>query len=148
MGSHVSERESHVREFEMVETGALRARLEGAIEALISLLDQLDDDPDREPSFGNVWDSSLDELEEDDPPEDGGDAEPWLGSRELYPSLAPCYREGWDQRRWGHGKRSDCEMDAGDEPEYDEADWGIADRDALQLVEAAGLPPVDALWRR
>lgn len=142
MNMHGRERERCVRTFEMVETEALRPRIEAAINTLLALLDELDGDADLEPSFGELRPGAADEAEEDDPGEDGADCEPWLGSIEFYPTQAPCYAAGWDQSRWGCSGRSDRESDAGDEPEHDDADLGIADFDALHLIESAGLPPV------
>lgn len=48
MGIHVRERPSLVPEYVMVERRELRARAEAAIETLISLLDEIDGDVDRE----------------------------------------------------------------------------------------------------
>ncbi len=145
MNTHVRERERCARKFEMVETCALRDRLEDTIEALIALLDAIDGDADLEPTFGDIPASGFDEGEEDDAEEDDGTREPSLGSVELYPSLAPCYRPLWDQRRWGHSSRSDRELDAGDQPELDEGESGIADLDALLLIEAT-MPAPPALY--
>ncbi|WAC25754.1 hypothetical protein [Ancylobacter sp. SL191] len=60
MGTHVREHPNSVRRFELIETTALRRRMERAVEALLAALDDMDGDPD---------------IEEDDPPEDGHDAE-------------------------------------------------------------------------
>lgn len=131
MGTHVRERERCVPEFTMVEVGALRACVEETIEWLIAILDALDGDHDDE---------------EGDPPEDDGAREPWLGSIDHF-NLYFGRDVDWNQERWALSGRSDRERDAGDEPEYDEADLGIADEDALRLVLAAGPVPVDAVWR-
>lgn len=64
MHTHFSERPSHVRTFEMIETGNLRERLERAIEDMIATLDALDGDSDFEPASDD---------------EDGGDCEASLG---------------------------------------------------------------------
>ena len=86
---------AHVRHFTMVEEGALRQRIEALIESMLSLLDQLDGDPDLEPSLGGnlpyldadprLIDIEGDEVEllegydedaeEDDPAEDEHDRE-------------------------------------------------------------------------
>lgn len=101
MNTHVRERERCVRTFEMVETEALRPRIEAAIESLLALLDEIDGDADQE----------MDEDEEDDSPEDGGDLE------------------------------------------HDIAEWGVADRDALDLIledicAKRTLDSVTPDWRR
>ena len=145
MNMHVRERERCAREFTMVESSTFRDRLEHTIEALIALLDALDGDADLEPTFGDIPASGFDEGEEDDAEEDDGTSEPSLGSVELYPSLAPCYGGLWDQRRWGHSSRSDRELDAGDQPELDEGESGIADLDALLLIEAT-MPAPPSLY--
>ncbi len=48
MNMHLRERPSHVRTFEMIETQALRRRMEAAIETMIAALDELDGEPDLE----------------------------------------------------------------------------------------------------
>ncbi|WGD32028.1 hypothetical protein AncyloWKF20_09505 [Ancylobacter sp. WKF20] len=99
MHMHSGERPSLARTFEMIETTALRRRMERAVEALLAALDELGGDPDLEPT-GDELDTSAPEgwrrfdmlaanddaedddpaelddfAEEDDPPEDGHDAE-------------------------------------------------------------------------
>ncbi len=71
MGTHVRERETHIRDFVMVEQASLRKRTEAAIEALVAMLDELDGDPDLEPD---------------------NDDEPWLGWEGGQPSRF--FREG------------------------------------------------------
>lgn len=70
----------------------LRAILATACHLLHQALDAIDGDPD---------------LEDGDPPEPGGDEEPWLGSPEGF----------IDQRGWSWGGDRDLELDWGD---YDE----------------------------
>lgn len=119
MGTHGRERGSCVRTFQMLETSNLRPRIEAAIEGLLSLLDEMDGDPDLEP---------------------GEDAEPALGSLE----------QSWNRDIWSRGGRDDSEQDAGDEPEEDPAEMGLADPDAVALlrdeslaINALGFNPVD-----
>ncbi|WAC29246.1 hypothetical protein [Ancylobacter sp. SL191] len=68
MGIHVREHPNSVRRFEMIETTALRRRMERAVEALLAALDDMDGDPDLEDADPAEMD---DFPEEDDPP--GGD---------------------------------------------------------------------------
>jgi hypothetical protein len=79
---------------------------------------------------------------------DEADREPSLGSCENHPSAPPIvigqfgpvcvgsavrrYSAQGDQTSWGtEGSRDDREDDAGDNPEHDEAESGIADEDGL-----------------
>jgi hypothetical protein len=48
MRTHFSERANSVRTFEMVETTALRRRIEDTVERLLIMLDEIDGDPDLE----------------------------------------------------------------------------------------------------
>jgi hypothetical protein len=50
MDTHLRGRPSFVRTFEMIETEALRRRMEAAIETMIAALDALDGDTDSEPA--------------------------------------------------------------------------------------------------
>ena len=68
-----------------------RRLVEEAIELLLLACDEMDGDPDEE---------------------DGGDAEPSLGS---------VNDPGADQTHWGFGGSADLEQDAGDEPEQEDA---------------------------
>lgn len=93
MGTHDRERETHVREFVMVEQAALRRRMEAAIDSMLALLDELDGDPDLEP-------------DNDDEPSLGWPANgPRALSEVVYPErgAAPC----------------DCEYDDVEEAEGD-----------------------------
>lgn len=146
MGTHDREREKYVREFEMVETTDLRARVGAAIEALVDILDRLEPDPDLEadnddePSlgwcdgaYGRRYGGTDDREAEDEHDEDGGDSEPSLGA----PDRAALF-DGWvssvdgggysavssfSQVGWAAGGASDLEE--GD-------DNGIADAGGLQ----------------
>lgn len=85
---------THSREFVMVERQAVRERAERTIEALIAMLDELDGDPDLEPSISNhpyinadrslvdiegdeveLFEGYFEDDEDDEPREDDGDAE-------------------------------------------------------------------------
>ncbi|RTL96164.1 hypothetical protein EJV44_11335 [Ancylobacter aquaticus] len=50
MEHHPGERPNYARDFTMVEVRALRKRTEAAVDALLALLDEIDSDPDLEPS--------------------------------------------------------------------------------------------------
>lgn len=152
MGTHDRERERHVREFEMVETTDLRARVGAAIEALVDILDRLEPDPDLEadnddePSlgwcdgaYGRRYGGTDDREAEDEHDEDGGDSEPSLGAPERTQ-----FRDGWvplsdgtmrpacnySQVAWAAGGADDLEL--GD-------DNGIADDGGLQEQMRGGL---------
>jgi len=121
------------------------------VKDLIDFLDQLDADPDLEPSFGSTAYGHGPQADECEPPED---AEPSLGSFDRMtnqeksyrqvsewclppgsdlehdsaddePSLGSCDPSMWagDQTLWASGGRDDREQDDGDS--------GIADRDGL-----------------
>ena len=123
-----------------------RRALENTIEELIDLLDEIDGDPDQEPS------------EEAEPDQDGeaslgwgagsqlrlhgevhdGDAEPSLGSIGSWCGY-------WDsQTRWAAGCLSDREQDAGDEREHDlDTDEGPEDERELDCDTEEGDGDVD-----
>jgi hypothetical protein len=82
VNTHVRERESHARRLFIEVTPELRRVLEMVAEAAIDALDQIDADPDPEPSFGHLSPGILDEAEPDDEPEDDGCGEPSLGAPE------------------------------------------------------------------
>lgn len=92
---------SATRHFTMIESGRLRARMEAAIETMLALLDELEDDSDLEP------DTDL---------EPGADDEPTLG---------------WPES--GVGALGENTF-LPDEAEDDPAEWGLADRDALDIL--------------
>lgn len=101
MGTHVRERERHVREFVMVDQARLRERIEATIEAMIAMLDELEGDPDLEPDTHDEPDV---------------DAEPSLGA--LEPSVCAS-QEHWAQGDTHHGADLEDEHD-GLEPDADE----------------------------
>jgi hypothetical protein len=97
------------------------------------------------------------ELEEDNELEETGDSEPSLGSFDLMINQEKSYRGGAyevdaeldiaddepnlgasehyhpsNQSFWAFGSSDDREDDAGDNPEHDEAEGGIADEDGLR----------------
>jgi hypothetical protein len=122
MNTHVRERESHARRLFIEVTPELRRVLEMVAEAAIDALDQIDGDPDLEPSFGLLPPGVLDETEldadeeEDDEPEDGdfgeddGCDEPSLGAPE---SRMSCWGQGpsldGNQSHWAAGGGLDLE---------------------------------------
>lgn len=71
---------------------------------------------------------------------DDADLEPSLGATETHPTVPWSGHANWnvqrldlsgDQRYWGAGVKDDREDDAGDNPEEDPAERGIADEDGL-----------------
>lgn len=152
MGTHGRERETHIREFVMIEQAALRRRMEAAIDSMLALLDELDGDPDLEasnddePSLGwcngardSQYGGDDDREAEDEHDEDNGDREPSLGAPEQ-----SAFHEGWvpagdgtlyracnySQAAWAAGASNDREL--GD-------DNGIADDGGLQEQVGAHL---------
>ena len=137
---------------------AIRRQAEGEIERLLTLLDRIDGDPDLEPAG--------DELDESE-----GVGEPSLGWQNPYPgSMAVDGSALWPEQVWvrnpgfdqshldGVGGsepdlegefdgREDGADDENDRADYEEADNGVADLDALLLIypgqaslEEAGAP--------
>lgn len=96
----------------------LRARIERAVDRLLLALDALD--------------AVAEDLEE------AGDAEPSLAARDV--------GDMGTQEAWDAGDRRDHEDDAGDNPESDDAELGIADKDALDL-ERDGEPALGSFDR-
>ncbi|MCG2665872.1 hypothetical protein ACFPFP_02875 [Bradyrhizobium sp. GCM10023182] len=92
--------------------GRLRKEARDEIDRLIRFLDSTENHMELEPE--DEGDDS--ELEDDDPAEDDGLAEPSLGS--VDPSMA-----GGDQTHWAAGGRRDLESDP--------AESGIGDHDGL-----------------
>jgi hypothetical protein len=105
---------------------AMRRLIEDTVESLLLLLDEIDGDAD---------------IEEDDPPEDAGDAEASLGAPEV----------GYlrSQTRWAQGRGDDLEdehdgrePDVDDEPSLGSASiqnqdaWAIGADDDRELDEA------------
>lgn len=118
MNSMVRERERCVRTFVELPV-ALRPVIEDTIERLMQLLDEIDVDAD---------------AEEDDPQEDDGSAEPWLGAPESHPrsdSGMVVSADAGDQRRWAQGSSWDFEDEHdGREPDVDGEPWlGSVDTD-------------------
>ncbi|MCP1931782.1 hypothetical protein [Bradyrhizobium elkanii] len=89
--------------------GRLRKEARDEIDRLIRFLDDTDDHMEREPDD----EGDVAELEEGDPAEDDGTAEPSLGSLDHHHS----------QEVWAAGDRRDLEMDL--------AESGIADLEGL-----------------
>lgn len=99
--------------------GRLRKEARDEIDRLIRFLDSTENHMELEPEDEN--DDA--ELEEDDPAEDDGLAEPSLGS--VDPAMG-----GGDQTRWAAGDRRDLELDG--------AESGIGDRDGLLEQACSG----------
>jgi hypothetical protein len=102
---------------------------------LIDFLDEVDGDPDLEPSLanrdpegnGDIWGDDREREDEhdeiDDPGEDDGTAEPSLGAIERHPSVYGGERTtSGHQLAWTDGNRDDREdeHDGGEPPEDDE----------------------------
>jgi hypothetical protein len=105
---------------------SMRSLIEDAVESLLLLLDEIDGDAD---------------IEEDDPPEDAGDAEPSLGAP------GPAYFAS--QTHWAQGRGDDLEdehdgrePDVDDEPSlgsgsiHNQECWAIGGDDDRELDEA------------
>lgn len=113
MGYHFREQDSFVRIVEL--TPAMREQIEATIEHLLSVLDHFDGDEN---------------LENDDPAEDGGDDETSLGWTEVQArdgQYGADYMSGWFLGYDRELDTSDDEDGGDDEP----GDSGIADQDAL-----------------
>ncbi len=141
MGTHVRERETHIREFVMVERQALRQRMEAAIESLLALLDELEGDADLEsanddePSLGweggqpsrhffvAPWDDSIRRYDDTDLEQDAGDEPEGRDTDREY--TAP-ERAGAGFVYAGHDDAEDSH-----DAEWDQAEDGIADMDGL-----------------
>lgn len=106
MGIHVRDRGSLIPDYVMVQRQQVRAHVEALIDALIDLLDELDGDPEREPSLGSP-ECSLPQ---------------W--SRYAAPSGYLLGSEGASQEQWAQGGISDLEESDGDEEPDDN---GVAD---------------------
>lgn len=111
----------------------LRSRIERAVERLIAALDRLDAPAEDLEEDGSERDQD-DPAEEDDPGEDGGDAEPSLGALNCGTTFEVIARDadGYalatavrheDQTRWAWGGDRDLEGDP--------AETGIGDTDGL-----------------
>ena len=101
-------------------TPQLRREIEATVEQLIAILDLFDGDEN---------------LEEDDHGEECGDAEPSLGWRNSGSQAA----SDFTAYQYLYGAE-DTEEDAGDMPEWDLAEHGIADHDALCDPELTLMP--------
>ncbi|MEP9348800.1 hypothetical protein [Xanthobacter sp. KR7-225] len=145
MGTHVRERERHVREFVMVDQSRLRERIEATIEAMIAMLDELEGDPDLEP---------------DTDEEPGADDEPSLAALEpsgiayswprglktpgwgWYAPLGNASQEHWAQGDTHHGADLEEEHD-GIEPDADEEPalgWADGEVQAERYAPTMGQP--------
>lgn len=125
---------AHTRDFIMVEQGSLRERIEAAIESMVALLDQLDEDPDLEPD------------NDDEPSLGWEDGSPTRFSGGTTPGTADCEFDIGDDFE---GEQDDCESTApehfgkgfvrccaddfedGHDAEWDQAEDGIGDSDGL-----------------
>lgn len=125
----------------------IRAEAEAAIERLIAMVDELDPDPDLEPTLGFIPPGGLDDGEPDDPEEpslgstNGIDQSAWAAGNtedaegedsDLEPSLAALLTQT-DQTGWagGSGDDRDYELDDSDrEPDLGALTWAtVAEQD-------------------
>lgn len=136
MHGHFGERPSRGRLFELVETRALRRRMEAAIDVLLATLDALDGESDLEPANDDEpslgWprvgrgaagreDGPATDAGDDDREYDGADDEPSLAATENHPGggWSPFLRRDRDgaQTAWARGGSDERELDDADDEE-------------------------------
>jgi hypothetical protein len=116
----------------MVSSGPdIRSRSRELVQDIVNFLDAAEGDLDLE---GELLDDASEELENDDPAEDDGTAEPSLGSLERHPTLHMNGRDNvGDQTQWAVGNRDDRE------DEHDGAEPDVDDEPSLGWTEACEL---------
>lgn len=131
-------------------TPAMRKLIAEAIDNLLLFLDELDGDPDIEPTMAGDafvhetrWggSGSLDECEPSEDAEPDEDGEPWLASPENHPNgpSEPMFSRSdrGSQTSWARGSSGDGEEDDDGEPD----DSGFGDMDGmLEEAETSGEP--------